>query len=164
MFGFTEADIPALVELMRNESYLIADIDSKKYWATIHASRALSQIDSDKVVQPLIDMIETLDRLDCDAAWEEWPFLLATLGTKAIEPLKRFFFMKDQDGLFRTAASEVLKEIALKDKSVRPTIISIYEEYLNSTSATDKMLNGCNYSCPLASIRTGYYTGLRKTQ
>jgi len=141
-FGFTEADIPALVELMKNENYLTADIDSRKYWATTHASRALSQIDSVEVVQPLIDMIETLDRLGCDAAWEEWPFLLAALGTKAIEPLKRFFFTKDQDGLFRTAASEALMEIALKEKSVRPTIISIYEEYLNSTSATDKMLNG----------------------
>ncbi|MDH3527517.1 MAG: hypothetical protein OEM43_08470, partial [Gammaproteobacteria bacterium] len=87
-YGFTEADIPALLELVADESFDQSDSESSEVWAPLHAWRTLGQLGNSQAIAPLLDQFDRL----CDDDWAlpELSTVMGMLGEPAIEQLADF--------------------------------------------------------------------------
>ena len=85
-YGLSEADVPALLELIADRSLHNADYDSNEIWVPHHAWRALGQLGSVRSVEPLLMLLEDCLAEDIWAA-EELPVVMGMIGVDAIAPL-----------------------------------------------------------------------------
>ena len=77
-YGFNETDVPALLELVADETLNHADAESKDVWVPLHAWRTLGQIGSREAVAPLIALFDQY--VEDDWALSELPIVMGKIG------------------------------------------------------------------------------------
>jgi hypothetical protein len=64
-YGFSEKDIPALLDLVADQTFDQMDSESTEVWAPLHAWRTLGQLGSSQSVAPLLNQFDRL----CEDDW-----------------------------------------------------------------------------------------------
>ena len=139
-YGFTSADVPALVALVSDMALHTADQDSNEVWVPVHAWRTLGQLRSADAVRPLIALFDTL----CDDDWalSELDKVLAMIGEPAIEPLAACLAEPVRQEFARIMAIDGLAEVAGQQPAFRDRVLSICREYLRDPDTSAPTLNG----------------------
>jgi len=108
-YGFTETGIPALLDLVVDQTFDQMDSESTEVWAPLHAWRALGQLGSSQAIIPLFNQ---LDRV-CEDDWAlpELSTVMGILGEPAIEPLDDFLNDPRHKEFARVMALDGLTEI-----------------------------------------------------
>jgi yecA family protein len=165
-YGFSEDDVPDLIELVRDDALNEADADSDEVWAPLHAWRTLGQLASPQAVRPLIDVFARLH--DDDWALTELPLVLAKIGEPSIEPLRDYLNDPADPEFARVMAAEGLKHLAEIDPTRRPHMVAILTEYLTQPDPEARYLNASVVGClidlgaveSIDAIRAIYQRGL----
>ena len=84
-YGFTEADIPALLDLVADQTFDQMESDSTEVWAPLHADAPWDNWAAAKAIVPLLDQFD--QALQDDWALPELSTVMGMLGEPAIEPL-----------------------------------------------------------------------------
>ena len=139
-YGFTEADIPALLDLVKDETYDQADSEPSEAWAPLHAWRTLGQLGSNQAIGPLLDQFDRL----CEDDWAlpELSTVMGMLGEPAIEPLADFLNDPRHTVFARVMALDGLAEIAKRMPDCRERVIQCYQDYMHNPDETAHVLNG----------------------
>ena len=146
-YGFNETDVPALLELLADESLNHAGTSSKEVWVPLHAWRTLGQIGSSNAIKPLIALFDEL--VEDDWALEELPKVMGMLGEPAIVPLAAYLNERDHDEFARVMAADGLAEIAKRQPACREQVIQHYKNYMNKPDESADNLNGLLIGCLL---------------
>ena len=139
-YGFNEADIPALLDLVADESLDEADSQSSEVWAPLHAWRTLGQLGSSKAVVPLIAQFDRL----CDDDWglPELSTVMGMLGEPAISPLVACLNEPQYKEFARAIALDGLSEIVKRQPDCREQVIQSYCDYMHKPDELAHALNG----------------------
>ena len=139
-YGFTKADVPALLELVADESFDQADSESREVWAPLHAWRTLGQLGNSRAVIPLIDQFDRL----CEDDWAlpELSTVVGMLGTPAIEPLTSYLNNASHREFARIMALDALAEIVKHLPACRERVIRCYRDYMHNPDESTPVLNG----------------------
>lgn len=127
--GITDEHVPLLIDVMRDErlswdSFQEGE-DEARYWAPVHAWRALGQLRPEQAVDPLLTHL--VRHQEDDWAMEEIPEVLGTIGVAALVPVA--------DALARAATESesalvpvlatALKEIAHRHPPLRDRAVGL---------------------------------------
>ena len=139
-YGFTEADIPALLDLVADQYFDQMDGESTEIWAPLHAWRTLGQLGSSQAIVPLIDQFDRL----CEDDWAlpELSTVMGMLGEPAIEPLTSFLMDYRHKEFARTIVLDGLAEIVKRLPHCRERVIRCYQDYMRNPDETSPVLNG----------------------
>src|SRR5688572_13912451 len=89
-FGLSTAHVPDLIELVRRWSDEKKIPEGDACWASVHAWRALAQLRAGEAVEPMLNMLATLNELGDDWCVEEFPSVFALIGASAAGPLSTY--------------------------------------------------------------------------
>lgn len=139
-YGFTETDIPALLDLVADQTFDQMDSESTAVWAPLHAWRTLGQLGSSRAIVPLLDQFDRL----CEDDWAlpELSTVMGMLGEPAIEPLDDFLNDTRHREFARVMALDGLAEIARHQPDCRERIIQCYRNYMSTPDESAVALNG----------------------
>ena len=139
-YGFDETDLPALLELVSDESLNQSDVKSNEVWVPLHAWRTLGQIGSSSAIEPLIALFDQF--AGDDWALSELPKVLGMIGEAAIIPLAAYLNEPYHDEFSRTMAVDGLAEIAKRQPICREQVIQCYRDYMTTPDESASTLNG----------------------
>jgi uncharacterized protein len=139
-YSFTEADIPALLDLVVDETFDQANSESNEVWAPLHAWRVLGQLRSSQAIIPLINQFDRL----CEDEWAltELSTVMGMLGEPAIEPLAAFLNDPYHKEFARVMALDGLAEIVKHLPACREQVIQCYRDYMHNPDESACVLNG----------------------
>jgi uncharacterized protein len=145
--GFTDADVPALLELVADETLDQADSASSQVWAPLHAWRTLGQLGSSEATIPLIAQFDRL----CEDDWAlpELSTVMGMLGEPAIDPLVACLNAPRYKEFARVIAVDGLANIAKRHPACREQVIQHYRDYMQSPDESARTLNGLLIGCCL---------------
>lgn len=154
--GFTDEHIPELIRLMQDEfdDYDENDASKIRWAAPIHAWRTLAQLKAEAAIPAFLSLLYEIDEKDNDLACEEFPELLAMIGSAAIPALQSYLH-NEQHGLYaRVAAAHALEQIGNAHPEARLSCIECLEKTLAFYRSNDEDLNGflISYLVDLRSI------------
>lgn len=124
--GFTEEHIPELIRLMQDEFHDYDENDASKVrWAApVHAWRTLAQLQAETAIPTFFSILYKIDEDVGDVINEEFPELIAMIGTAAIPEAQRFL-KNESNGLYaRIVAASVLEKIGIARPEQRDTCIA----------------------------------------
>jgi uncharacterized protein len=139
-YGFDETDVPALLELVADQSLHQADSESNEVWAPLHAWRALGQIGSAEAASPLTAQFDVLFKDDW--ALSELSKVMGMIGEAAIAPLAVYLNERHHDEFARVIAADGLAEIAKHQPECRERVIQCYQDYMARPNESADGLNG----------------------
>ena len=139
-YGFTKADIPALLDLVTDEAFDQADNKSNEVWAPLHAWRTLGQLGSSQAIHPLLNQFDRL----CEDDWAltELSIVMGKLGEPAIKPLAGFLSEPGHREFARVMALDGLTEIVKHLPDCREQVIRCYQDYMCTPDESARTLNG----------------------
>jgi len=139
-YGFTETDIPALLDLVADQAFDQLDSESIEIWAPLHAWRTLGQLGSNLAILPLLNQFDRL----CEDDWAlpELSAVMGMLGEPAIEPLSNFLNDPRHREFARIMALDGLDEIVERLPQCRERVIRCYREYMRTADESATVLNG----------------------
>ena len=137
--GFSEKDIPQLIEMFRDKNLQFADSDSIEVWAPVHAWRTLAQLNAKEAIIPIIDYIEEFYD---DWSGEELPYVLGMIGEDCIEPIKTFIFDPSKPEWPKVILSHGLEKVGNTIPSAKNKCIQIFTDFLNQATSETRELNG----------------------
>lgn len=141
-YGFTDADVPALVELVIDPEFNEMLSDNNAVWVPLHAWRTLGQLKSTEAIQPLVDMFDSWEKNEDQWALFEIPLVMGMIGSPAIEPLAKYSKEKHHSEFALAAALEALKEIAVTKPHYRTDVLEVYRQYMSKPYVSMSALNG----------------------
>jgi hypothetical protein len=146
-YGFTAADIPALLELAVDETFDQADSESNEVWAPLHAWRTLGQLGGSQAIIPLLNQFDRL----CEDDWAlpELSTVMGLLGEPAIEPLAAFLNDHAHKEFARIMALDGLAEIVKHLPDCRERVLRYYQDYMRTPDESAYTLNGLLIGCLL---------------
>ena len=139
-YGFVEADIPALLDLVADEKFDQAASDSAEVWTPLHAWRILGQLGNSKAAMPLIAQFDRL--YNDDWALPELSIVMGMLGEAVITPLTTYLNETQHDEFARVMAADGLAEVAKRLPTSRERVIQCYRNYMEKPDETAHALNG----------------------
>ncbi|MFT5324582.1 MAG: hypothetical protein ACI8P0_002446 [Planctomycetaceae bacterium] len=151
-FGLTSSDVPSLLNCVHKwlEDF---DEDDETAWGPVHAWRALGQMRSVEVIEPLLDMMEELDQSNDDWYLEEFPHVWGMIGEAAIVPLKRYLANDQYLEFPRCAAISGLGDVARHHPETRDQAVEILTaELAKGRSPEDAEENGSLNGSILAAL------------
>ncbi len=128
--GFTEEDVPALLQLAQDEEAL-QDEDGLINSAPYHAWRVLGLLKAESAVLPLFAAFG-----DDDWSSEEIPTILGLIGEKSIEPIKQHLFDPATDEDKKNILVTAFGKIIANNPDYREQGVAFLTEYL--ANITDK--------------------------
>ena len=134
-YGFTDEDIPTLIELVTDPAFDDRPSDDNAIWGPLHAWRILGQLKSTKAIQPLIEMFDSW-------AIDELPKVIGMIGSSAIKPLAAYSKEKNHPEFALIIALDGLKEIAIVQPEFRIEVLDVYRQYMLEPDLTMGLLNG----------------------
>jgi hypothetical protein len=111
LYGLSDRDIPALIQLATDLELALGDVDAPETWAPLYARRALGQLRAAAAAEPLLQLFDAeLEdaRLVEDALLVELPLVYRLIGPAAIKPLKAHMGDRSKKWLSRAGAAEAL--------------------------------------------------------
>ncbi len=139
-YGFTDEDIPTLIELVTDPAFDDRSSDDNVIWVPLHAWRILGQLKSTEAIQPLIEMFDSW--ADDDWAIDELPKVIGMIGSSAIKPLAVYSKEKNHPEFALIIALDGLKEIAIVQPELRIEVLDVYRQYMLEPDLTMGLLNG----------------------
>jgi hypothetical protein len=139
-YGFTETDIPALLDLVADQTFDHMDSESTEVWAPLHAGRTPGLLGSSQAIVPLLDQFDRL-RED-DWALPELSTITGMPGEPAIEPLDDFLNDPRHTEFARVMTLDGLAEIARNQPDCRERIILYFRDYMSAPDESAFVLNG----------------------
>jgi hypothetical protein len=136
--GVTLADIPEMIRLMRDVA-LNASSNPAEHWAPLHAWRALAQLGTIELVEPLIELHAELG--GDDYLFQDLPRAMAHVGRAALPPLSLALDRGDYDPLIRGSFAEAIAAIGNSDPAVRATAAQLLVDQLRQFEGQDPALN-----------------------
>ena len=141
-FGLSTDDVPGLIELVLRWSNEAKLPEGDACWASIHAWRALAQLRAADAVEPMLNMLGTLNELGDDWTVEEFPSVFALIGPSAAGPLSAYLANPKNGDNPRITTARGLCEIALKHADSRPAVVEILRRELARGAENSPGLNG----------------------
>ena len=129
-YSLDASDIPELISYITDKSFLDSRPSSRKFWAPVHAWRALGQLQAQAALQPLLQLMP--EWLEDDYAVNEIPVVLGMLGSAAITPTSQLMLADNEDEVLRIMALDTLAEVVHHHPQERENVLAIYSRYLNS--------------------------------
>ncbi len=141
--GFTEAHVPELCRMILDEDLFWADSDSDEVWSAVHAWRTLAQLQAERAIPCLIELLGRIDEYDNDD-WvsEELPVVFAHIGQVALEPLQTFLADSSQGIWSRTAAAHGFVEIGERHPGLRADCVAALSQQLAQFAQQENNFNG----------------------
>jgi uncharacterized protein len=139
-YGFSGKDIPALLDLVADQTFDHMDSESTEVWAPLHAWRTLGQLGSSQAIVPLLNQFDRL----CEDDWAlpELSTVMGMLSDPAIEPLDDFLNDTRHKEFARVMALDGLAGIARHQPDCRVRIIQSYRDYMSAPDESAYALNG----------------------
>lgn len=136
--GLTQAHVPDLVRMVRDQDLNTALSDTPEVWAPAHALRVLDQLDITAFIPDLIPVFDLED---------DWmpPYvvnLFSKAGAPALEPLQHYLQDRTRWVYGRAEASTAIKEIGLRHPDLRERSIQILTDALAQAEEDHPDLNG----------------------
>ncbi|MBF0257073.1 MAG: UPF0149 family protein, partial [Gammaproteobacteria bacterium] len=138
-YGFTPADLPDLIAMLREAVINDLDDESDPDWAPLHAWRTIGQLGCAEAVEPLLDALDHL--AEDDLAPDELSLVFGMIGEAAIDPLIRQLHDPTMELLPRLIIIDGLKEIAQRHPSTRDRVVSLLTDYLQTPDAEAPVVN-----------------------
>ncbi len=138
-YSLSIADIPELVNMLRDKSFDQSRPSSKKFWTPVHVRRALGQLQASAAVTPLLEQI--LQTEDDDFATAEIPQVLGMIGEPALAPAQTLFCDRSQREFPRILAMDALAVMALRHPDLKAPVLALFTRYLQDAEAGVPGLN-----------------------
>jgi len=145
--GFDQSDVPALLELVSDQSLHTASTDSMDVWVPLHAWRTLGQLRSDAAALPLVGLFDEL--VEDDWALSELSRVVGMIGEAALEPLASHMVEREHPEFSRAMAVDGLREIAKYYPLLRGEVLKQFKHYLFQPDTACQALNGLVVGCLL---------------
>lgn len=144
MTGFTDEHVPHLLKIM--ELWLDDDLrlsdDLSLALAPIHAWRILGQLQSEDAIEPLLAMLDPMDKSGDDWYLEEYPNVFRDIGPKAIPMLKSYLQEAEKHELYAAVCvSTCIRYIGNSIPEMRDEAVSILTGKLEEYNQNDTELN-----------------------
>ncbi len=139
-FGFTQEDIPDLIDLMTDPAFDKADDDS--FWVPLHAWRILGQLRAEQAVQSLVEMFDVFEENDDDWAIEEIPEVMGLIGASAIPALTECLQDESKKEFVRVYAIDSLAKIAKHHPECRKEVLEVFRQYMRNPCKDIETANG----------------------
>lgn len=146
--GLNASDVPVLMDVMRSwlcepgEGPVDIPEEPPAVYAPIHAWRALGQMRPAEAVPVTLGMLDRLDELLEDWAFEEFPFVWAMIGEPAVEPLAAYLANGRYREHSRVCVAHGLCEIGRRNQALRDAVVERLTEALNRQETDVESLNG----------------------
>jgi hypothetical protein len=111
-------------------------------YVPIHAWRALSQMRPAEAVPVALKMLDRLEGLLDDAAFEAFAFIWAMIGEPAIQPLAAYMADASHPEHSRVCVAHGLCEVGQRDQARRDAAVERLAEALNRQETDVESLNG----------------------
>lgn len=140
--GLGQADIPELVRMVQDNDLNWADSESLEVWASLHAWRALGQLQSIEAVVGLVDSLHFIDEGDPDWMQGELPVVFEMIGPTAVPALESYLTNKKNGLWSRVTVTVALQKIGNKYEDGRDACVSALVNQLEQYKKEDETLNG----------------------
>lgn len=137
--GLTHKDIPELIRMLTDEELFFQKSDSLEVWASLHAWRALGQLQAIDAIEPLLRQLHKID--DDDWVNEEFPEVFAMIGAPAITHID--YYLKEMGGGLsaRITAASSLEMIGNSHPETRGKCVKVLTENLTEFADNDPTFN-----------------------
>lgn len=137
--GFTEDDIPALLQLLEDEN-LFDNKEDPIASAPYHAYYVLGQLKAEQAILPLLNKLKELEFDD----WlsEDIPDVLALIGGKAILPMQAYLFDENIDEDAKLGIVGTFSKIAKNEPEFKAQCQEILVSCLTQITTQDSALAG----------------------
>src|SRR3990167_8988303 len=139
-YSLDASDIPDLITYITDKTFLDSRPSSRKFWAPVHAWRALGQLQAQAALAPLLQLMPAW--LEDDYAIAEIPQVLGMLGAVTIEPAQAFLLADDEDETQRIMGMDALVEVAKRHPQEKPRVLAILSRYRDAPDPAATGLNG----------------------
>ncbi len=146
--GLTSSDVPVLMDVMQSwfcepgEGPVDIPDEAPAVYAPIHAWRALGQMRAAEATPAMLGMLDRLEEMLDDWAFEEFPFVWAMIGESAIDPLAAYLADGSYREYSRVCAAHGLCEISQRPDALRDAAVMRLTEALNRQDTEVETLNG----------------------
>lgn len=149
-YGITQADIPALIDLVNDRDLRFEEAEPEpgsdefppEFYAQMHAWRVLGQLRSAEAIPTLIDLLEQIDLQNDEYYWEEAAEVFALIGPPAITPLSAYLADPMNQEYARITAGESLTAIAKAHPETRQECIEAISGVLENFQENFENING----------------------
>ncbi|MBU0500896.1 MAG: UPF0149 family protein [Gammaproteobacteria bacterium] len=138
-YGFTPADVPALITMATDRELHEAADSSAEVWAPLHAWRTLGQLASAEAAEPLVEFLPVL--AEDDWAIDEMPSVMGMIGAPALEPLAAALNDPARQDKVRGVAVDGLKAVAEHEPSVRDRVVGVLTAFIATPTQGNASLN-----------------------
>jgi|SRR5579883_520816 len=147
--GIDPEQIPQLLRLLQDEELLAAaetaqNEDDPRWYARIHAWRALAQLRAQEAIEPLLDMVAENAVGDEWSDWvtEEVPTTIAQIGPQALPALQARLRQLSSHGDVSMAYTRVLEQIAEKNPETRAEVVAELCRMFETAATNNAEANG----------------------
>jgi len=138
--GLTEADVPELFRLLRDQS--AEDWHPPESWAPVHAWRALAEFQIPELIPTVLGLMDEGDGLEIDDVLLVDMFEIATrVGPAGMPFFKAHAKDTSKDALNRWTACTAAAAIARRYPETRPAVIALLESILKTAENNFVLLN-----------------------
>jgi hypothetical protein len=142
--GFTDEDIPALIELSQrwaDDAHFSRTTGTDAMWTPLHAWRVLAELRSKAAAPVLLAMMDALDETGDDWYLEDIPVLLAKIGDPTLQHLTDYVRSDSHREYPRVAAASALRELATEIPRLRNHVVEFLASILEGYSHEPVQLN-----------------------
>lgn len=112
-------------------------------FAPIHAWRALGQLQASAAIEPLLGMLEPLDKQDDDWFWEDFPEVFALIGPAALTPLINYLNSPEHTKDAKACVIDSLAQLGLRHPELRDQVVTFLHQMLANYATQDPFHNAC---------------------
>jgi len=88
--GLNQSHIPELIRMATDLDLHRAESGTSDVWAPIHAMRALGQLRAERAIEPLMGLLEDMERFEDYYYHPEFSHVVGEIGSAAIPPLQHY--------------------------------------------------------------------------
>ncbi|NJL46480.1 MAG: hypothetical protein HC929_01835 [Leptolyngbyaceae cyanobacterium SM2_5_2] len=138
--GLTPDDVPELIRLMTDTKFWDMASEKVEVWSTLHAWRALAQLQALEMLDPLLGMFAEYE--DDDYLNEETSEVIVLLGPKALPLLAPYLINSDFSDWGKIAIVEGIKALGTQYPETQATCVAMLIQGLEKYADNFDGLNG----------------------
>ena len=140
-YGLTESDVPALAQMVQDETINYAPTDSNRVWASLHAWRALGQLGVEEGIEGLLSALYAIEEEIDDWMMREMPVAMGMLGPGVLPALSAYLVSADHGLWPRVLVSRGVGQVGQQHPAARERAVEILAAQLARHESQDAYLN-----------------------
>lgn len=140
--GLSVEHVPELIRMATDWELHWSDSDSTEVWAPTHAWRALGELRSVEAVEPILGLLNDLDRGDDEAYLEIMPRVIGRIGPAAIPILDAYLSDGSNRDYPRVSVADSLVQIARRHPESRDECVRALMDEAALPGRNDPTFNG----------------------